>query len=144
MRCSAIVALAAVAACTRPPERVDVELSTSPLTLSAKPTVLRPKQPVAADNDSVGVCVTPAPGYVLERDWGLSKPGKTPAHLQARATLTSGRVVRLTSLSYSGDLCLHPELDGPLEAKVAEIQIASSAPLETQKSRGSQGTMKAA
>jgi hypothetical protein len=133
MRTTTLIAVTLiVVGCARAPGRVYVDLIAAPVTLSPESQTFRLSKAAPTDNDSVGVCVTPPKGYELRDDWSLGPSEALAVRLSAEVTLTNGRVVLLPEPSWSGDYCLHPEGDGPLEAPVQEVRVASTGPLTVE------------
>jgi hypothetical protein len=116
-----------IEACSPAPPRVHTELAGEAVTLGRTAMTFTAPEPMRADNDSVGVCVTPTNGAVRTEEWTLRLPSGANAKLSAQAELADGRTVALVFASSTGDnLCLHPEPDGPLSSAVRVVRLSSS------------------
>lgn len=128
------IALSATLGCSPGAPRVRVDLIREPTTLSPVPRSFSAGQPLRADNESVGLCVSPGRGYSVSGRWTVLTPGGQEAQVVARAELVGGRVVKLASPSSTGSsLCVHPRRGGPLEAAVQRIDVVASTPIVVQR-----------
>lgn len=127
-----LLTLLCLAACEVAPPRKHYDLIAAPVTLSASPMELTAAEPMRADNDVVGVCISPGDGFrVSAENWAIERVAdRANARLSASAELTDGRIVKLTELSSFGyALCLHPSTRLPLDVGVKSVQVASTAPI---------------
>lgn len=128
------IVLSAALGCSLAPPRVRVDLIQEPTTLSPVPQSFSSGQPLRADNDSVGVCVSPGRGYHVSGRWTVMTPSGQEAQVVARVELAGGRVVKFASPSSTGSsLCVHPRHDGPLEAPAQRIHVIASTPIVVQR-----------
>ena len=125
----ALLATLFIPACVAESERTFVVLADTAVHLTGTPTVFRPTAPLRATDDINGVCVAPAEGDTLNDDWTLPGAGGRAVKLQAEAVLADSSIVRLSSTSWSGELCLHPDSAGPLPHGVRELRIWASGPI---------------
>jgi hypothetical protein len=127
---AAVVLCACIASCREAPPRVHVALTEQLFTLTPQPTTFTPRRELRADNDVVGVCVELAPGF--GPGWlnvGISTPHGR-AHLAGSIKLASGVVLALRQPSQMGEqVCIHPDMPGPLPARVTEVSIWTSRPV---------------
>ncbi len=127
-----IVAL--VAGCAAGPAPIEVELIHAPVTLSQAPQYFADAEPLGADTESLFMCVYPAFGYDISDHWTVRAPRSRETQVLARAELTNGRTVRLTSpVSVGGCLCVQPRLGGPLASPVRRVSIVTSTPIVVER-----------
>ena len=128
------VAFWALMGCFAPPRPVRVELKPVPATLSHTPQAFAAGEPLPSEGGSVSVCVHPAPGHQVTGRWTVLTPDGHEAQVVAHAELVDGKVVRLASPSSTGSrLCVHPRLEGPLEAPVRRVRVTASAPIVVER-----------
>jgi hypothetical protein len=105
-------------------------LAKVPFTLSSRPTVLTPEEPLRADNDVIALCFDLAAGYSASEGFTVVTPEGKQARLSGTATPTTGVRVPLTSRSQlDAKPCLDPEAPGPLAATVRSVALVSTEPV---------------